>query len=154
MLSSLNERREPCLSPYNLSQLTMMVANSKDLELSKVIDEKTLIFSFINHLKDYFSKTDQKFLLLEPLLDEELDSEQQTVLSIDGIEVGELLLLTNSFFEGSSLVHYSPSGLIESTLINSTLFHHYKVSDYLLMIHEFASVLLAEKLLYKKINEA
>lgn len=137
----------------NLFQLLFLLRNDKDDFLSRIFDKDEFIFSFIEHLTQHFEKIDMSFTILEPLLDPEIESEQQTVLSIDNVEVGELYLICNSFSDESSLVYYSPSGLIESYILDYDDFEEFKISDYVLLLNEFGNYLLGEKMLYQKINE-
>ena len=137
----------------NLSQLHFYTQHHQEAYLHLFIEEETFIFSFLNHLTEYFRKHQATFRILEPLLDPSMAQEQQTVLSVDGVEVGELHLLFNSFFNESSLVYYSPSGLLELFLLEYEDYKTLTCSDYLLLLHEFSALLSGEKELYNKRNE-
>lgn len=136
----------------NLSQLLFLLNNQKNPNVSKVIPKEDFAFSFIDHLTEHFSKNRMEFRILIPFIDPELEKEQETVLAIDGIEVGELHLLFNSFFDDSSLVYYSPSGLMELFLMEFENYEDFSLSDYILLLNEFAALLIGEKLLYQNMN--
>lgn len=133
-----------------LSQLHLIAHHRKEAMLHALIPEEEFIFSFLNHLTEHFQQQQALFRILEPLLDPSMVQEQETVLSVDGVEVGELHLLFNSFFDESSLVYYSPSGLLELFLLEYEDYETLTCSDYLLLIHEFAALLNGEKMLYEK----
>lgn len=145
------KRGEP-VKKLNLSQMLFLLNNQKDSRINTYIEENDFIFVFIDHLSELFSKSNQTFKILEPLLDPELDNEQQTVLSLDSVEVGELHLISNSFFDDASLVYYSPSGLLELYIIEFDNYPSLLLSEYILLLNEFASVLIGEKQLYEKIK--
>lgn len=136
----------------NLSQLHMYVLHNQEAYLHSFIEEEEFIFSFLKHITEHFQQHHALFRILEPLLDPSMTDEQQTVLSIDGVEVGELHLIFNSFFNQSSLVYYSPSGLLELFLLEYEDYKNLSCSDYLLLIHEFCALLSGEKTLYEKRN--
>jgi hypothetical protein len=138
----------------NLSQLIFLLNNDKNAYLAKYVSKEDFLFVFIEHLIEFFKKNKSEFNILEPLLDPILEKEQQTILSVDGIEVGELHLLFNSFFDESSLVYYSPSGLLELNLFEFEDYIEFEISDYILLINEFAALLMGEKNLYQKMTDS
>lgn len=138
------------LNTINLQQVMLLLSNDKNKSIETICSKQDFIFLFLNHLSEYFSSYNMKFKILEPLLDPEFKEEQQTVLSIDNVEVGELFLNINSFSDESSLVYYSPSGLIESIVFDYDKFENYPLSDYLLLVHDFSSYLYGEKNLKNK----
>lgn len=133
-----------------LSQLHFYTHRNQETYLHSLIEEEEFIFSFLKHLMEYFQQHHAHFRILEPLLDPSMTPEQETVLCIDGVEVGELHLLFNSIFNVSSLVYYSPSGLLELFLLEFEDYKNLTCSDYLLLIHEFSALLMGEKNLYEQ----
>lgn len=117
------------------------------------MSQEAFIFSFLEHLTEHFNKQNMVFRILEPLLDPEMEKEQQTVLAINQIEVGELHLLFNSIFDETSLVYYSPSGLMELYLLDFHEYESYKLSDYMLLLNEFGALIYGEKLLYDRFRQ-
>lgn len=136
----------------NLSQLLFLLNNQKNPNVSKIIPKEDFAFVFIDHLTEHFSKNHMTFRILVPFIDPEMEKEQETVLSIDGIEVGELHLLFNSFFDDSSLVYYSPSGLLEIILVEFDSYEDFSVSDYILLLNEVGALLIGEKHLYQSMH--
>ena len=131
-----------------LSQLHLTARHRPAAVLHAMIAEEEFIFSFLTHLTEHFQQQRVVFRVLQPLLDPSMVQEQETVLSIDGVEVGELHLLFHSIFNESSLVYYSPSGLLELFLFEYEDYETLTCADYLLIIHEFAALLQGEKNLY------
>lgn len=137
----------------NLSQLTLLLNNNKDSYISKFIKIEDFIFTFLNHLQEYFQASNNKFKILEPLLDPEIELEQKTIVGINDTEIGEIHLLSNSLLSYSSLVYYSPSGLLEVHILDYEDYYELKISEYIILLNEFAYMIEGEKNLYEKINE-
>lgn len=137
----------------NLSQLMLLSRNGPDSELSLYYDFANLTEIFFSHIQEFFGFSNIKFEILEPLFSFEFDEPQQsTLISINGTELGELSLFHNSFYTFSSLVYYSSTGLLETIVLNESLFLQYSVNNYIALIHEFSSMLLGEKAFYDHLN--
>lgn len=134
----------------NLNQLLLLADNKKNVPLEKLFNKDYFFIMFIEHLYEHFSFMNRHFQILEPLLDPELDDEQFTTVALDDIELGEVSLLNNSFFDVSSLVYSSPTRLIQSTLLDFEQFDRLTLSDYLSIMNEFSAILIGEKIYYEK----
>jgi ABC-type cobalt transport system substrate-binding protein len=103
----------------------------------------------LNHLKENFQLQSKEFKVLEPFIDPIFEENSGSSISLNGVEVGEISLLYNSNFGESSLIYFSPSGLIESLVFNFEDFYEYTVSDYLLIIYELTGIIESQLKLYK-----
>jgi len=137
----------------SFSQLSLILKNDTDFKLSKLVDKDYFIVAFVEHMKEHFKNMKKQFSILTPLLDPCFEEEQCTTIFLDEIELGELCLIHNSVTEISSLVYSSSSGLIEIVIFESSDYEETTVSDYLLMMHEFSSMIVGEHLLYKEIKK-
>lgn len=133
----------------NFLQLSFLSRNKPNLKLYKYIDAQNFIYIFLEHLKEVFREKEIPFKILQPLLDPTFQEDKETVFSLSGVEVGSLNLLYNSNFGESSLIYFSPSGLLEVLLLNYEEFFHYTISDYVLVVSEFSSILQSQYDLYQ-----
>lgn len=137
----------------SLSQLSLIVKNDTDFRLSKLVEKEYFIVAFVEHLKEHFKQINRHFSILIPLLDPCFEEEQYTTISVDGLELGELCLIHNSLTDNSSLVYSSTSGLLETIIFDSSDYEDTSISEYLLMLHEFSSIIIGESVLYKEIKK-
>jgi hypothetical protein len=83
-------------------------------------------------------QTNREFSILEPLLDSYFIEDKSTTLSLDNVELGEFHITE------SSLIYYSPSGLIESLVFNYEDYPILTIGDYTLILFEFCAHLFGE----------
>ncbi|PGK51559.1 hypothetical protein CN918_27595 [Priestia megaterium] len=136
-----------------LSQIIMLSKNGVNAPLLTYFDFDGLIDSFFTHLSDFFLSSNMEFKVLEPFLSHDFQEKQQsTSISLSGTKLGELCLSHNSIYDFSSLVYYSSTGLLETFVLNESLYTTYTINDYLAILHEFSSMLLGEKAFYDHLN--
>lgn len=133
----------------NLQQINFLLKNKPDVSLYKIIDENNFINIFLSHLTELFTEWEYAFSISEPFLDHSFTNEQSTLLYLNDIEIGDLFLFNNSFLPETSLVYYSPSGFLETNLLTLEDVKEMQVSDYIVFVYEFASLLLGQFILYK-----
>lgn len=132
----------------NIPQLIFKAQGSKKKLISGFVEDKEFIFFLLSHLKNYFNDLDLNFSLTDPLLDPTLETEQNSSLTLNGFEIGEISLNYNSIFDEVSLVYYSSSGFLKTTIIDSDSFERLTINDYLILLHEFSAILRSEYDLY------
>lgn len=132
------------MSYPNYLQMTMLANHKPRASLHKYIEPSAFIFAFLSHIQEYFAQFDRQFRVLEPLLDSIFAEDTSTTLSLDLVELGELHLIS------SSLLYYSPSGLLESLVFNYEEYHSFHAGDYVLLLFEFCAILHGEAHLYEK----
>jgi len=136
-----------------LPQLIMLSKNGVNAPLLTYFDFDGLIDNFFIHLSDFFMTSKMEFKALEPFLSHDFQEKQQsTPISLNGTKLGELFLSHNSIYDFSSLVYYSSTGLLETFVLNESLYSTYTINDYLAILHEFSSMLLGEKAFYDHLN--
>lgn len=137
----------------NLEQMSFVLKNDTDFRLDKLLHKDYFIVAFVEHLKEYFEQIEKRFSILIPLLDPSFGEEQLTTIALDGVELGDFHLLNNSVNEAASLVYSSTSGLLETSIVDFSIYEELHVSDYLLLLHEFSSMIVGESILYKEIKK-
>lgn len=132
------------MSYPNYLQIAMLAKHKPRTKLAKHIEPSAFVFAFLTHVQEYFKEKNHVFRVLEPLLDSVFIEDKSTTLSLDHVELGELHLFT------SSLIYYSPSGLLESLVFNYEGYQEVSIGDYLLLLFEFCAHLFGESFLYAK----
>lgn len=136
------------LNSINFSQLTFLLRNRTNAKLDKHIDRHNFFLLFITHVQEHLQSLQKDFSILQPIFDPSFKEDSSTTLAINSVEVGDLRLLFNSNYGESSLVYFSPSGLIHSTLFEYDTYSDVTLSDYALLIYEFSAMLIGHELLY------
>lgn len=132
----------------NIPQLIFQASHKKDKLVSDFVEDKYFIFFLVSHVKSYFDDINVNFRLSTPFLDPTLDIEQQSHLSLNDFEIGEISLNYNSVFDEVTLVYSSASGLLKTYLIDSDSFKTLTIAQYLVILHEFSAMLRSEFDLY------
>ena len=130
------------MSYPNYLQIVMLAKHKPRVKMFKYIDSSDFLIAFLNHVQEYFADRNRVFRILEPLLDSTFTEDKSTTLSLDHVELGELHLLS------SSLIYYSPSGLLESLVFNYEEYKDFSVGDYTLLLYEFCAHLHGEAFIY------
>lgn len=133
----------------NFHQVLLLLDNQPHRLIHELFTKEEFFITFLYHLHENFSLMNVSFGVLEPLLEFELDQEQQTAISIDQIEVGVISLLKNSFFDVFSLVYSSTTKKIQFSILEFDRFEELTIFDYHTLVTEVSSVLIGEKLFYK-----
>lgn len=134
----------------NLNQLYLLIENNKNHQLNRFVDNNDFLFLFLQHLKELYQQSGYTFKVLDPFFEPNFIEEQDSTISINDIEIGDICLLCNSFLEPSSLVYYSPSGFLEVNFMDFEEFETLSISDYIVLLHEVSAMLIGQFLLYKK----
>lgn len=135
----------------NFHQLYLILTNQPSTLISKYVSKDFFIFMFLTHLQSHFSDLNKTLNILEPLLDPELTDEQSTTIAIDDTEVGDINLIHNSFFDVSSLVYSPPYSSIETKIFDYEHFEDLTITDYFMLLNEFAAILFGEHIFYEAI---
>lgn len=141
------------LNQHNLAQYHLLLQNNTDLPLSQILPLEDFLITFITHLNELFQESELTFKNLEPIITDIPEANQETTLSLNDIELGELFLIHDSSYLDTSLVYYSPYGLIESTIFRYEDYNNFSISDYVILVKEFSSHLLGEYLMYSQIEK-
>lgn len=140
------------MTQLSLAQLHLLLQNETNNPLNRYIPQNELFVTFLVHLHDFFSQSGASFQNLQPVWLDMQDTKQETAIALNGIELGELFLLHDSSSLDTSLVYYSPYATIESILLQFSAYEEYLLSDYVILLREFAFHLYGEYLLYKELD--
>lgn len=137
------------MSQYNFQQLSFLSKHKPNTALSSHIDSHAFLNTFLAHVSEQLEFHEVSFSLETPLLDPDFHEICQSNILLNEFEIGELALLFHSNSEELSLIYFSPSGLISSELFCFHEFFDFTVSDYVILVCEYCTMLLTFLELYK-----